>query len=155
MTGEPSGKAQFFGTAEVLAAIAFEETKVAKAEQDKLDKQKAKEDAKITKATEDALKKQEKELEKLRKAEEKEIADQMKKEKHKLEVLERAAARKVATAARNAAKKAKPSPIVILRVGSLILSNLGAQEAVIIEEDDSETIGVVQTSRLGKEIILP
>jgi hypothetical protein len=32
LTGEPAGKAQFFGTAEVLAAIAFEETKAAKAE---------------------------------------------------------------------------------------------------------------------------
>jgi hypothetical protein len=78
----------------------------------------------------------------------------MKKEKHKLEVLERAVARKVATIARNAAKKAKPSRIVILRVGSSILSNLGAQEAVIIE-DDSEAVGVVQTSRSGREIILP
>jgi hypothetical protein len=89
------------------------------------------------------LKKQDKELEKLRKAEEKEITDQIKKEKYKLEVLERAVARKVATAARNTAKKAKPSRIVILRVGSLILSNLGAQEAVIMEEDDSEAMGVV------------
>ena len=79
----------------------------------------------------------------------------MKKEKHKLEVLERAAARKAATAARNAAKKAKPSRIVILRVGSSILSNLGAQEAVIVEEDDSEAVGVMQTSRSGREIILP
>ena len=89
------------------------------------------------------MKKQEKELERLRKAEEKVIADQVKKEKHKLEVLERAAARKAATVARNAAKKAKPSRIVILRVGSSILSNLGAQEAVIMEEDDSEAVGVV------------
>jgi hypothetical protein len=32
LIGEPSGKAQFFGTAEVLAAIAFEETKLAKTE---------------------------------------------------------------------------------------------------------------------------
>jgi hypothetical protein len=155
LTGEPAGKAQFFGTAEVLAAIACKNGKIAGAEQDKLDKQKAKEDAKIAKATEDALKKQEKELEKLRKAEEKEIANQMKKEKYKLEVLERAAARKVATVARNATKKAKPSRIVILRVGSSILSNLGAQEAVIMEEDDSEAMGVVQTSRSGREIILP
>jgi hypothetical protein len=155
LTGEPAGKAQFFGTAKVLAAIARKNGKIAKAKQDKLDKQKVKEDAKITKATEDTLKKQEKELEKLRKAEEKEIANQMKKEKHKLEILERVVARKVATVARNAAKKAKPSPIVILRVGSSILSNLGAQEAVIMEEVDSEAVGVVQTSRSGREIILP
>jgi hypothetical protein len=60
-----------------------------------------------------------------------------------MEVLERVVARKAAIAARNATKKAKPSRIVILRVGSLILSNLGAQEAVIVEEDNSEAIGVV------------
>jgi stringent starvation protein B len=75
LTGEPSGKAQFFGIAKVLAAIARENGKAIKAEQDKLDKQKVKEDAKITKAIENALKKQEKELEKLRKAEEKEVAN--------------------------------------------------------------------------------
>ena len=143
LIGEPSGKAQFFGTAEVLAVIAFEETKLAKTEQDKLDKLKAKEDAKSAKAIKDALEKQEKEVEKARKAEQKAIDDGVKREKHKLEVLERAAARKVATAARNAAKKAKPSRIVILTVGSSILSNLGAQEAVIVEEDDSKAIGVV------------
>jgi hypothetical protein len=72
------------------------------------------------------LKKQEKELERLRKAEEKVISNQVKKEKHKLEVLEQAAARKATTIARNTAKKAKPSRIVILKVGSSILSNLGA-----------------------------
>ena len=155
MTGEPAGKAQFFGIAEVLAIIIFEETKAVKAEQEKLDKQKAKEDAKITKAIKDALEKQEKEVEKVRKAKQKEIDDGVKREKHKMEVLERAVARKVATAARNATKKAKPFRIVILRVGSSILSNLGAQEAVIVEEDDSEAIGVVQTSRSGREIILP
>jgi len=59
----------------VLAAIAREDAKVTQAEQDKLDKQKAKEDTKIAKAIENALKKQEKELERLRKAEEKVISD--------------------------------------------------------------------------------
>jgi len=57
--------------------------------------------------------------------------------------LERVVARKVATVARNTTKKAKPSRIVILTVGSSILSNLGAQEAVIVEEDDSEAVRVV------------
>jgi hypothetical protein len=120
-----------------------------------LDKQKAKEDAKITKGIKNALEKQEKEVEKLQKAKQKEIDDRVKREKHKMEVLERAVARKVATAARNATKRAKPSRIVILKVGSSILSNLEAQEVVIIEEDDTEAIGVVQTSRSGREIILP
>ena len=69
--------------------------------------------------------------------------------------MERVVARKAVTITRNAAKKAKPSRIVILKVGSSILSNLGAQEAVIVEEDDSEAVRVVQTSRSGREIILP
>jgi hypothetical protein len=51
----------------------------------------------------------------------------VKKEIRKSEVLERAVARKAATIARNATKKAKRSRIVILKVGSSILSNLGAQ----------------------------
>src|SRR6266498_3240144 len=68
LLGEPLGKAQFFGTAEVIAAVARENEKVAKAEQDKLDKIQAKEDAKVAKAVKEALKKQEKELERLRKA---------------------------------------------------------------------------------------
>jgi hypothetical protein len=50
-----------------------ENEKVVKAEQEKLDKIKAKEDAKIAKAVKDALKEQEKELERLRKAEQKEV----------------------------------------------------------------------------------
>jgi hypothetical protein len=101
------------------------------------------------------LKKQEKELEKLRKVEEKEVTNQVRKEIRKSEVLERVVARKAATIARNAAKKAKRSRIVILKVGSSILSNLGAQERGVVEEDDPEAIGVVQTSRLGRQIILP
>jgi hypothetical protein len=40
-------------------------------------------------------------------------------------------------------KKAKPSYIVILRVRPSILSILGAQEAVLVEEDDSEAVRVV------------
>jgi hypothetical protein len=155
LTGEPLGKAQFFGIAEVLAVVAYEDIKVTKAEQDKLDKQKVKENTKITKAIDNALKKQEKELERLRKAEEKAITNQVKKEKHKLEVLERAVARKAATAARNATEKAKPSRIVILRVGSSILSNLGAQGEAIVEEDENEGTRVMQTSRSEREIILP
>jgi hypothetical protein len=57
--------------------------------------------------------------------------------------LERVIVRKAAIIARNATKKAKSSRIVILRVGSSILLNLGAREAVIIEEDNSEAIWVV------------
>jgi hypothetical protein len=78
----------------------------------------------------------------------------VKKEIRKSEVLERAVARKAATIARNATKKAKRSRIVILKVGSSILSNLGARGGMV-EEDDPEAIGVVQTSRSGRQIILP
>ena len=44
------GKAQFFGTEEVIIVQALENERVIKAEQDKLDKEKRKEDAKIAKA---------------------------------------------------------------------------------------------------------
>ena len=89
------------------------------------------------------MKKQEKKIEKIRKAKQKEINNRVRREKYKIEVLERVVVRKAAIVARNATKKAKPSRIVILRVGSLILSNLGAQEAVIIEEDNSKAVGVI------------
>ena len=39
LSGEPSGKAQFFGVAEVIAAQAFENAKLEKIEQEKLDKE--------------------------------------------------------------------------------------------------------------------
>jgi hypothetical protein len=79
----------------------------------------------------------------------------VKSEKHKREVLDRRAARKAATAARNAAKKAKPSRIVILRVGSSILSNIGALEEGVAKEAITKEVGVVQTSRSGRQINLP
>jgi hypothetical protein len=50
LIGEPSGKAQFFGTEEVIIAQALENERVTKAEQDKVNKEKRKEDAKIVKA---------------------------------------------------------------------------------------------------------
>jgi hypothetical protein len=53
----------------VLVAVGRANEKVVKAEQDKLNKEKAKEDAKVAKAVKDALAEQEKELKRLRKAE--------------------------------------------------------------------------------------
>ena len=53
--GEPSGKAQFFGVAEVIAVQAFENAKLEKIEQEKLDKEKKREDKKIEKAVKEAL----------------------------------------------------------------------------------------------------
>jgi DDE superfamily endonuclease len=55
LIGEPSGKAQFFGTEEVLAAQAREAQKLALVEQEKLDKEKAKEEKAIVKAIKEAL----------------------------------------------------------------------------------------------------
>jgi Skp family chaperone for outer membrane proteins len=151
LSGEEGGKAQFFGVPEVLAAQSRADAKDAKAEQEKLDKEKRKEDAKVAKAVKEALAKQEK----IRKAEQREIDAQVKAEKRKQEVLDRREARKAASEAKKAAKKAKPSRIVILRVGSSILSNISAQEEVVVEESIIETVGVPQTTRSGRQIILP
>jgi hypothetical protein len=49
LIGEPSRKAQFFGTKEVIIAQVFENKRVTKTEQDKVDKEKRKEGAKIVK----------------------------------------------------------------------------------------------------------
>jgi hypothetical protein len=144
LSGEPSGKAQFFGVAEVIAAQAFENVKLEKIEQEKLDKEKKREDKKIEKAVKEALQKQEK----VKKAEQK--AEQ-KAEKER-ELLDKAAEKKAAAHARKVAaeakktEKSKPSRIVILRVGPLDLSNTESQEDVVVEEPIAEAVGVVQTS---------
>ena len=150
LTGEPSGKAQFFGTAEVLAAMRREEEKVQKAEQEKLTKEKAKEDAKIAKEAKEALEKEEKarkveerEQEKVRKAEQKVIDAQRKAEGREQAKLDKAIAKVAAAKAKKAAKKSKPSRIVISRVGSSILSNMATQEAVLVEEAGTEEVKVV------------
>ena len=49
-----------------------------------------------------------------------------------------AAAKKEAVATAKAAKKAKPSRIVILRVRSTILASLGSEEQVVVEEPEEE-----------------
>lgn len=56
---EPSGKAQFFGVPEVMAAQVCENEKEMKAEQEKLGKKKRKEDKKDAKAVKEALAEQE------------------------------------------------------------------------------------------------
>ena len=163
LTGEPSGRAQFFGTAEVLAAVRRQEEKVEKAEQDKAAKEKAKEDAKIAKEAKEALeqeekarKVEEKEQEKIRKAEEavREKARKDYKEREQAK-LDKAAAKVAAAEAKKAAKKSKPSRIVILQAGSSILPNIAAQEAVLVEESSTEEVRVVQTTRSGRAINLP
>jgi Skp family chaperone for outer membrane proteins len=151
LLGEEAGKAQFFGTGEVMAAQARADEKDTKAEQEKLDKEKRKEDAKVTKAVKEALAEQEK----LKKAEQKEINTQVRSERKKQEVLDRAIARKQATEAKKAAKKAKPSRIIILRAGSSILANISTQEEVVVEEPITKAVVVPQTTRSGRQIILP
>ena len=64
-------------------------------------------------------------------------------------------ARKVAAEAKKTEKKSKPSHIMILRVGPLGLSNTESQEEVVVEEPIAEAVGVVQTSRSGRPIVLP
>ena len=140
LTGEPSGRAQFFGSEEVKIAQARENERVTKAEQDKLDKEKRKEDAKIVKAIDLQVRAEKREREKLEKIAAKQAA---------------AEAKKNAAGAKKAAKNTKPSRIVIFRVGSSILSNLGDQEEVVVEEPITEAVGVVLTSRSGRPIVLP
>ena len=140
LTGEPSGKAQFFGTEEVIIAQALENERVIKAEQNKLDKEKRKEDAKIAKAIDLQVRVEKREREKLEKTAAKKAA---------------AEAKKTAAEAKKAAKNTKPSRILIFRVGSSILSNLAVQEEAVVEEPITEAVGVVLTSRSGRPIVLP
>jgi len=162
LSGEPSGKAQFFGTAEVLAAVARENEKVEKAEQEKMAKEKAKEDTKVVKAVKETLaeqekarKAEEKEQERIRKAEQKEVDTQVKAEKREQAKLDKAAAKTEAIQAKETAKKAKPSRTLILKAGSSILANISVQEAVVVEEPVIEPVVVPQTSRSGRQIVLP
>ena len=158
LSGKEAGGAQFFGVPEVMAAKQREDEKEAKATQEKLEKEKAKEEKAVAKAVKEALAKQEK----LRKVEQKEINTQVKKERKKREGLDQAearraaaAAKKEATAAIKAAKKAKSTRITILRTGSTILASLGSQEEVVVEEPVTEEVIVPQTTKSGRQIILP
>jgi hypothetical protein len=63
--------------------------------------------------------------------------------------------KKEAIAAIKAAKKAKPSRIVILRVGLTILASLGSEEEVMVKELEEEVGVVPQQTRLGRQVILP
>jgi hypothetical protein len=85
--------------------------------------------------------------EKRRKAKKIKINKQVRKEVQKQRVLERKEARLVAGVAKKktvtaikAIKKAKPSRIVILRVGSTILASLRLQEQVVVEELEEEVV---------------
>ncbi|PMD26312.1 hypothetical protein NA56DRAFT_341993 [Hyaloscypha hepaticicola] len=158
LVGEPSGRAQFFGTKEVLAAQAREAEKLELAEKEKLEKEKEKEEKAVTKAVKEALAVEEKR----RKAEQQAINKQVRLEEHNQGVLDRANARKAVAAAKKeaveaakAAKKAKPSRIVILRVGSTILASLGSEEQVVVEEPEEEVRVVPQQTRAGRQIVLP
>jgi hypothetical protein len=151
LTREEAGKAQFFGTVEVIRAQAREDAKEAQAEQAKLDKEKQKEEKAVAKAVKEALAEQEK----IRKAKQKEIDRQVKAEAKKQGVLDRAAAKKEATAAKKAAKSAKPSKIIILSIRSSILQSLGSHEQVMVENPVLKAIGGVQTTKSGRQINLP
>ena len=138
---EPSGRAQFFGTEEVMAAQARETEKVVLAEKEKLDKEKEKEEKAVAKAVKEALAVEEKR----RKAEQQEINKQVRLEEHNQGILDRANARKAIAAVKKeaviavkAVKKSKPSRIIILRVRSTILASLGLEEQVVVKEPEEE-----------------
>jgi hypothetical protein len=147
LIGKPSSKAQFFRTEEVLATQAKEAQKLVLVEQEKLDKEKAKEEKVIAKAIKEALTMEEKR----RKAKKIEIDKQVRKELQKQGILKRKEARlaiivtkKEAITAAKATKKAKPSRIVILRVSSTILASLRSREQVVVEELKEEVVLVTQ-----------
>jgi hypothetical protein len=85
LVGEPSGRAQFFGTEEVMAAQARETEKVVLAEKEKLDKEKEKEEKAVAKAVKEALAVEEKR----RKAEQQEINKQVRLEEYNQGILDR------------------------------------------------------------------
>jgi ABC-type Fe3+-citrate transport system substrate-binding protein len=64
-------------------------------------------------------------------------------------------AKKIAAEAKKIEKKTKPSCIIILRVGPLVLPNTESQEEVVVEEPIAEAVGVVPTTRSGRPIVLP
>jgi hypothetical protein len=85
--------------------------------------------------------------EKRRKAKKIKINRQVRKELRVQGVLERKEARLVVTVAKKEAvtaakaiKKAKPSRIVILRVGFTILASLGLREQVVVKELEEEVV---------------
>ena len=86
----------------------------------------------------------------------------MRLEEYNQGILDRANIRKAVTVVKKetietakVTKKAKPSRIVILRVGSTILASLGSEEQVVVEEPEEEVRVVVQQTRLGRQIVLP
>jgi hypothetical protein len=66
-----------------------------------------------------------------------------------------AAAKKAATVATKAVKTTKPSQVIILKVGSMILNSLGSEDQVEIEEVTKGGDIVSEMTRWGRKIQLP
>ena len=78
----------------------------------------------------------------------------MRRETQKQEVLNKAIVKKAAIAIEKAIKTAKSSRMIVLKVESSIPLNLKALRAKIVIEDDLKVVGVMQTSRSRRQIIL-
>jgi len=154
---EKSGLPQFFGPEEVKKAREFQARKAIREEQEKADKA-----AKKAKDTKDREEKKAREAaEKAAKAEKKELDRQVAREAIARAKIEAAKARKATTAAKNAekaskkaSKTSKSTRIVILKVRSTFLGNLGTEDEVEVEEV-KDTRGVVpMTTRRGRKVKL-
>jgi hypothetical protein len=151
LIGEDAGKAQWFGTEEILRANKLEDEKEARIIQEKQDKIAKKDQAAVDRAIKAAQKKQEKEERAIRRV----VDTQAKKERRAQEVLNNRAARQAAAQAKRDAGKSKPSQIIILKVPSNILTGLGSHEIIAQEVAGTEVAIPPQATRRGREIKLP
>ena len=155
---DASGVPQFFGPEEVKKAREFQAGKAAREEQEKVDKA-----VKKAKDAEDREEKKAREAaEKAAKAEKRELDRQVAREakaQAKIEAAEarkaNAAVKKAVKAIEKAAKAAKPSRIVILKVGSTMQSSLGSKDQVEVEEVEDNGGVVPVMTRRGRKIELP
>ena len=151
LIGEDAGKAQWFGTEEILRANKLEDEKEARIIQEKQDKIAKKDQAAVDRAIKAAQKKQEKEERAIQRV----VDTQAKKERRAQEVLNNRAAQQAAAQAKRDAGKSKPSQIIILKVPSNILTGLGSHEIIAQEVAGTEVAIPPQATRRGREIKLP
>ena len=151
LIGEDAGKAQWFGTEEILRANQLEDEKEARIVKEKQDKITKKDQAAIDRAVKAAQKKQEKEERAIQRA----VDAQAKKDRRAQKVLDNQAARQMAAQAKKNVGKSKPSRVIVLKVRSNIPTSLGSCETVAEEVAGTEEVMPPQATRRGREIKLP
>jgi hypothetical protein len=151
LIGEDAGKAQWFGTEEILRANQLEDEKEVRIVKEKQDKITKKDQAAIDRAVKAAQKKQEKEERAIQRA----VDAQAKKDRRAQKVLDNRAARQMAAQAKKNVGKSKPSRVIVLKVRSNIPTSLGSCETVAEEVAGTEEVMPPQATRRGREIKLP